>query len=113
MPTYQHHVDAFGPPTTLDGRGQPQGARAVIMRNIPAAIQMLSGREAEIAHTKYPEATLRVSVLGPIVGLKPTCYFLQHPYTEADHKNRKIHIGYIDDPQRNGHELHCLCTEEV
>jgi head-tail adaptor len=110
---YRHWVDAFAPPSTLSSRGQAQGAPVLLMRDIPAAIENLSGREVEVARRLMPEATLRVSIHGPIEGLSPKCYFLQHPYTTADHKNRKIQIGHIDDPKRNGFDLHCLCTEEV
>lgn len=110
MSQYRHWVDAFEPPKTLGSRGQRQGHGKRLMRNIPASIETLSGREAEVARQIVPQATLMVKIHGPIPGLAAKCYFLQHPITDA---SKPIHIGYVNDVHRNGRDLHCTCTEEV
>lgn len=110
MPGYRHFVNAYAPSGNLGSRGQRQGQDKLIMADIPADIEMLAGREAEIARQLVPQATLLVKVHGPIPGLSAKCFFKQHPITDD---SKPISIGYVQDPRRNGRDLHCLCTEEA
>ncbi len=102
----RHRVDILKPGSALNDRGQPQ-ADDVVMRSVPCAIEVLSGREAEIARQLLPQATTRVSMRGPIKDLTATCVLVEKP------ANRLHHVGFIEDQSRVGHLYRCLCVQEA
>ncbi len=111
MKDARHLVDIEGPPGNLDERGSPVDAR-VLMRRVPCAIKLLSGREAEVARMRLPSATAMISLHGPIAGLDAGCVLLEHPIVDKVPKAR-WHVGFVDDPTRVGKDLHLLCEGEV
>lgn len=102
----RHVVDVMEPATTTGSRGERQGADRTIMREVFCSITPLAGREAEVARQLVATATVRVEMRGPIP-LTATSFLKEMP------SGRKLHIGHVSDPQRNGFELSLLCTEEV
>lgn len=104
--TLRHYVDVIGPDGVETDRGQVQGDRT-LMRNVPCSIEVLSGREAEIANQRLPQASTRITMRGPIPGLSAGCVLVEKPHS------RKHHVGFVEDPTRIGREYRCLCTEEV
>ncbi len=102
----RHCVDVFAPGTALDDRGQPQ-ADGVVMRSVPCAIEVLSGREAEIARQLLPTASTRISMRGPIAGLTARCVLVEKP------GNQLHHVGFVEDQSRVGSLYRCLCEQEA
>ena len=103
---FRHYVDVFAPGTTLDDRGQPQ-ADGIVMRSVPCAIEVLSGREAEIARQLLPQASTRISMRGPIAGLTASCVLVE--------KGNGLlhHVGFVEDQSRVGVLYRCLCEQEA
>jgi head-tail adaptor len=103
---FRHYVDVFAPGTALDDRGQPM-ADGIVMRSVPCAIEVLSGREAEIARQLLPSASTRISMRGPIKGLTAQCILVEKPH------GQKHHVGFVEDQSRTGVLYRCLCEQEA
>ena len=111
MTNMRHLVDVVEPAGVLGERGENQGDRT-LMRAVQCSIKLLSGREAEIARTRFPTASATISMHGPIKDFGAHCKLLEYPI--KDGKAKAVwHVGYVDDPTRTGRELHCLCDGEV
>jgi hypothetical protein len=106
MSAFRHYVDIVAPGTALDDRGQPQ-ADGMVMRSVPAAIEVLSGREAEIARQLLPTASTRISMRGPIKGLTAHCILIEKG------NGFKHHVGFVEDQSRVGVLYRCLCEQEA
>lgn len=103
----RHFVDVVEPANSLGDRGENIGDR-LLMQSVQCSIEILSGREAEIARTRFPSASAKISMHGPIAGLGSQCVLLEHPIVNGVPR-AKWHVGFVDDPSRIGRELHCLC----
>lgn len=101
-----HRVDIVGPGGALTSRGQTQ-AEQYVMRNVPAAIEFLSGREAEVARQLLPTASTRITMRGPIPGLTASCVIVEKA------NGAKHHVGFVQDDSRVGREYKCLCEQGV
>ncbi len=102
----RHRVDILKPGASLDDRGQPQ-ANDVLFNSVPCAIEVLSGREAEIARQLLPSASTRVSMRGPLKGLTARCILLERP------DGQQHHVGFVEDQSRTGVLYRCLCEQEA
>jgi hypothetical protein len=107
----RHYVDVIGPADVTDSRGQNQSDKP-LMSAVPCSIEILNGREAEIARQLLPQATMKVTMRGPIPGLGSRCKLQEYPIANGVPRATH-HVGYVQDPLRTGRVLVCLCTEET
>lgn len=103
-PPFRHRVDIIGPGGATTDRGQVQDEH-IVMRSVPCAIEVLSGREGEIARQLLPSASTRISMRGPIPGLTAGCVLWEG--------TRPHHVGFVEDQSRVGVLYRCLCEQEA
>ena len=103
---FRHRVDVVGPGGAQTDRGQTQSDNT-LMRNVPCAIEFLSGREAEVARMLLPTASTRITMRGPIPGLTASCVLIEKA------NGQKHHVGFVQDDSRIGREYKCLCEQEA
>lgn len=103
---YRHICNLVQAPTGVDTHGLPSGSDTPILANIPCQIESLSGRQAELAHQLYPSASKRIEcVLSPDVTINTNMAFVEVA------TSKRFEIGYVEDEERNGYSISCLCSE--
>lgn len=110
----RHRATVMRPSEALSDGGQTQSAN-VLLRDVPCSIEHLSGREAELVHAQFPEASLKVECYGdPNKPIRHTDW-LEVLGVGRDSSGqpviRKLHISDIQDRDQNGILLTLFCGE--
>lgn len=101
------HVVSVMRPTTAEGtRGEIRGNDQTLLKNVPASVVTLSGRELVQARTVFAEATYEVKLYGDP----------KHPIQATDYlmfQGKKLAIAFSNDANQNGIRYTLLCGERV
>jgi head-tail adaptor len=104
-PVKRHFITIKRPSSLTGTKGQRTGNDTILLRDVPASVETLSGNELELARQTVANATHRV-----IVWADP-----ENPITTRDYclfGARVLRIGHYDDPEQKGLEWVLLCSEE-
>lgn len=96
------------PATSLDSRGQETGGDTTVAEDVFCSIEELSGRELELARQVHGSATHRVRCY-----LDPGWSVTSGDYLVEAGSDRRLHIGFIQNPEFTGRESVLTCGEEV
>lgn len=105
MKNMRHLADIFRPSEVMDDRGQEHGDTR-IYQGVLCSIKQLNSAEQEAARQAYAAATSRVEMYGD-----PKIPLTNRDYLKVN--GAILHIGAIDDKNRNGEYLVLTCGEEV
>lgn len=104
-PVKRHFITIKRPSSEKGAKGQPTGSDTIILPDVPASVETLSGNELELARQTVSNATHRV-----IVWANPN-----KPITTRDYcvfGSRVLRIGHYDDLEQKGLEWVLICSEE-
>lgn len=106
MPARRHTVNVMSPPFGGFGDdGQPLGAPAVYIPDVPCSIETLGGSEPDVAGQLVGITTYRVQMYGDP----------DRPLTTQNYLTlgaRRLDIQSIDDKHQNGRDLTLICGEQ-
>lgn len=103
----RHVVNVMSPTERTDEHGQPTGTDAVYIADVPCSIETLSGREAAIVNSTWPNATYRVEMYAdPNRPIAPNDYLTGQSLAE-----RKLHIEHAENVEERGVVYRLLCSE--
>lgn len=105
----RHYVDVMKPTAAIGSRGELEGQASLVRQGVACSIETLSGREAEIARSTYPDATYRVRLYAdPSKPVSEEMYL-----TGGTLGKRKLQIGFKNDIDQVGFVNELLCGEDL
>lgn len=105
----RHYVNVMKPTAAIGSRGELEGQDTTVRQGVPCSIETLSGREAEVARSTYPDATYRVRLYAdPQKPVTAEMYL-----TGGTLGKRRLHIGFINDVDQVGFVNELLCGEDL
>lgn len=102
----RHRVTVKSPATGVGRRGQRSGDDTTLLRDEPAEVVTLSGRELEQARATFAAAMLRV-----VMRVHPKFPITTNNYLEFN--GRTLNIGHVNDIDNRGIKYELLCGESV
>lgn len=110
MKNMRHVVNVMRPTQALGTRGEGEGKDQQVLKDVPCSIETLSGREAELARSVYPDATYKVEMYADPSNPVTAVMYL----TGGTIGTRRLHIGFVNDSNNMGTaSLTLLCGEDL
>jgi head-tail adaptor len=100
----RHRIAIKRPANETGTRGEVVGSLSTILKDEPAAVVALSGRELEQARAVYPAATSRVELRA-----HPRAPVIEGDVVEF--AGRNLHVYFVNDLENRGIEWHLTCGE--
>ncbi len=102
----RQRVDVKRPNTSIDSRGQIDGADVSLTAGWPCEIRTLTGVELQSARQTYPTATHVVRGIYRKASPITVRHYLQWG-------SRRLNIGHVNDMANNATLVELLCAESV
>ena len=109
MRNMRHVVNVMRPTLAVGSRGEAEGQDQQVLKEVPCSIETLSGREAELARSVYPDATYKVEMYADPRNPVTAVMYL----TGGTLGTRRLNVGFVNDRDLKGVQYELLCGEDL